>query len=81
MADIHGVPSESMMTPVQGFTSEPLPDLGGPHPLQVRVAAGLQDDGEHIAAMNVPSELLNDMGPGGLNLAAALLDDGSPEPG
>jgi hypothetical protein len=27
MADIHGVPDESMMTPVQGFTSVPLPDL------------------------------------------------------
>ena len=27
MADIHGVPDASMMTPVQGFTSEPLPDV------------------------------------------------------
>lgn len=27
MADIHGIPDESMMTPVQAFTSEPLPDL------------------------------------------------------
>ena len=27
MADIHGVPSESMMTPEQGFMSEPLPDV------------------------------------------------------
>lgn len=29
MADIHGIPDASMMTPVQGFTSEPLPDVSG----------------------------------------------------
>lgn len=81
MADIHGIPDASMMTAVQGFASEPLPDLQGPHPLQVSVAAGLQDDGEHIAAMNVPPALLGDLGPADLNLAPALRDDGSPEPG
>jgi hypothetical protein len=27
MADIHGVPDESMMVPVQAFQSVPLPDL------------------------------------------------------
>lgn len=28
MADIHGIPGPGMMTPEQGFTSEPLPELG-----------------------------------------------------
>lgn len=27
MADIHGVPSEDMMVPLQTFTSEPLPSI------------------------------------------------------
>jgi hypothetical protein len=80
MADIHGIPDASGIAPEQSFTSEPVPDLTGSYPLQVGVPAGMLDDGEHIAAMSLPSELTNDMGPGDLNLASALTDDGSPEP-
>ncbi|HEY2060036.1 MAG TPA: hypothetical protein VGH57_16830 [Amycolatopsis sp.] len=80
MADIHGIPDASMTVPEQSFMSVPLPDLTGSYPLQVSVPAGMLDDGEHIAAMSLPSELTGDMGPGELNLAPALKDDGSPEP-
>jgi hypothetical protein len=74
---LHGNEGTSSAGPVY---TEPLPDLTGSHPLQVRVAAGLQDDGEHIAAMNMPPGLLDDMGPADLNVSAPLMDDGSPEP-
>lgn len=79
MADIHGIPGPSMMTPEQSFTSEPLPDLSGPHPLQVNIAAGMDDDGDHGAAMGLPAELTDGDGrSAGLNIAPSLLDDGSP---
>jgi hypothetical protein len=39
MADIHGIPSEADVTPVQSFTSEPLPDIG-PVFDQANAAAG-----------------------------------------
>jgi hypothetical protein len=78
MADIHGVPDASMMVAEQSFDSVPLPDLTGSHPLQVNIAAGLDDDGDHGTAMNLPAELTNGDTPGGLNLASSLTDDGSP---
>lgn len=78
MADIHGIPSESMMTPVQAFTSEPLPDLSGPHRLQVNIAAGLDDDGDHGEALGLPAELAHGEGTFGMNIAPSLTDDGSP---
>lgn len=79
MADIHGVPDASMMTPVQSFTGEPLEDLSGPRPLQVNIAAGMDDDGDHGAAMSLPAELRDGDGTSlGLHAAPSLLDDGSP---
>lgn len=79
MADIHGIPDASMMVPEQSFTSVDLPDLGGPHPLQVNIAAGMDDDGDHGAAMGLPAELADGDGASlGLNVASSLLDDGSP---
>jgi hypothetical protein len=79
MADIHGIPDASMMTPEQSFDSVPLPDLTGSHPLQVNIAAGMDDDGDHGTAMNLPAELTDGDGTSlGLNLASSLTDDGSP---
>lgn len=57
----------------------PLEDLGGSHPLQVRIAAGMDDDGDHGAAMGLPAELTDgDARSAALNIAPSLLDDGSP---
>lgn len=78
MADIHGIPDASMMTPVQSFTSEPLPDLSGPHRLQVNIAAGLDNDGDHGTALGLPAELAHGEGTFGMNIAPSLTDDGSP---
>lgn len=79
MADIHGIPDASMMVPGQSFTGEPLPDLSGSRPLQVNIAAGLDDDGDHGTAMSLPAELADGDGTSlGLNVASSLLDDGSP---
>lgn len=79
MADIHPVPDASMVAPEQSFHGEPLEDLSGAHPLQVNIAAGMNDDGDHGAAMNLPAELTDGDGMSlGLNLAPSLSDDGSP---
>ena len=80
MADIHPVPDASMMMPVQSFDSAPLPDLTGSYSLQVNIAAGLDDDGDHGMAMNLPAELTDGDGTSlGLNIASSLTDDGSPD--